>query len=92
MHRQQAGSLVHWKSAVWARLDLKVCYSGVFFVEKEYIAWIGWAGIRQLMRLLTSTDQLHVHPLRMQPREGTEAVDCYFDDLAASRQSLRTSA
>jgi hypothetical protein len=38
MHRQQPRGLIDWKSAVRARLDMKVPYSGVFFVEKENIA------------------------------------------------------
>jgi hypothetical protein len=77
VHRQQPGSLVDWKPTVRPGFDLKMGYSGIFFVKEEKIARINWAGIRQLMRLITSTDQLHVHPLRMQPRGGTEALK-YF--------------
>src|SRR6266851_2593756 len=53
--------------------DLKVGHSSTCFMEKENIAGKSRAGICQLLRMFTSADHLHVHPLRMQPRDGTEA-------------------
>jgi hypothetical protein len=57
---------------------MKMRHASVFFIEKEDIAGKSRAGIRQLMRLLTSADHLHVHPLRMQPRDETEANEFLF--------------
>jgi len=73
VHRQQPGGLFHRKPAVWSGFDLKVGHSSTFFMEKENIAGKSRAGICQLLRMFTSADHLHVHPLRMQPRDGTEA-------------------
>jgi hypothetical protein len=44
VHRQEAGSLIHGKPAVWSGLDLKVGHSSVFFIEKENVAKKGRAG------------------------------------------------
>jgi hypothetical protein len=73
MHCQQPGGLVYGKSAVWSGTDMKVGHSSVFLVEKENIARKSRAGIYQLLWMFTSANHLHMHPLRMQPRDGTEA-------------------
>src|SRR5467141_3702609 len=86
MHRQKASGLIDWKSAVRARLDMKVPYSGIFFVEKENIARKCCLRIRQLMRMCTSADHLHLHPLRMRPRAETEA-----DEFSILRPSTKRS-
>ena len=78
MHRQETCGLLNRESTVRACGDLEVRDSGVFFVEKIDITRKCWAGIRQMMRLLTSADQLQVHPLRMQPRCGNEAISFLF--------------
>ncbi len=73
MHCQQPGGLVYGEPAVWSGAHMKVCDSSVFFVKKENIARKSRTGIRQLLRLFISSHHLHMHPLRMQPRDGTEA-------------------
>ena len=75
MHRQQPGGLVYGKPAVWSGADIKVGHSSVFFVEKENIARKSRARICQLLWMFTSANHLHMHPLRMQPRDGTEASE-----------------
>ena len=75
MHRQEPCGLINWKAAVRTCLDMKVRHSRVLFVEEVNIARKCRAGIRQLMRLLTSADNLHMHPLRMRPGAGTKAVE-----------------
>jgi len=73
VHRQQPGGLVYGKPAVWSGVDMKVGYSRAPFIEKVNIAGKSWAGICHLMRMFTSADELHLHPLRMQSRDETEA-------------------
>ena len=73
MHRQQPGRLVYRKPAVWSSVHMKVGYSSALFIEKENIAEKSWLGICQLLRMFTSANDLHMHPLRMQPRDGIEA-------------------
>ncbi len=69
--------MVQGKPPVRPGFNVKVRHSSVFFVEKEDIARKTWAGIHLLLRMLTSADHLHVHPLRMQPRDGTEANEVF---------------
>jgi len=52
---------------------MEVRYSGILFVEDKNLAPNCRAGIRQVLRMLTPADQLHVHPLRMQSRYPAEA-------------------
>src|SRR5215470_6785526 len=52
--------------------------SRVSFVEEVDIAGRSGLGSGQMMRMVTSADYLHVHPLRMQPRDGTEANGLFF--------------
>jgi hypothetical protein len=73
MHCQQPGGLVYGKPAVWSDADMKVGHSSIFFVEKENIARKSSARICQLLWMFTSAHHLHMHPLRMPPRDGTQA-------------------
>jgi len=73
MHCQQPGGLVYGKPTVWSGAYMKVGHASVFFVKKENIARKSRTGIGQLLRLIISSHHLHMHPLRMQPRGGTEA-------------------
>jgi hypothetical protein len=73
MHGQQSGGLIDRETAVGPGLYMEMGYSRVLFVKEEGIAVGDGTGSQQLMRMVTSADYLHVHPLRMQPRDGTEA-------------------
>src|SRR5947208_17160646 len=75
MHCQQPGGLVYGKPAVLSSADIKVGQSSVFFVEKENVARKTRARICQLLWMFISANHLHMHPLRMQPRNGTEASE-----------------
>ncbi len=73
VHRQQPRRLVYRKSPVWAGLHVKMGRPGILFIKEEDVARKRGTGIWHLLRMVTSADRLHVHPLRMQPRDGTEA-------------------
>jgi hypothetical protein len=62
--------LVYGKAAVGASLHVKMSYARVSLIEVEEITMRGRTG-RQQLRMFTFTDYLHVHPLRMQARDGT---------------------
>ncbi len=47
--------------------------SRISFVEEVDVTMGDGLSSGQVMRMVTSADYLHVHPLRMQPRDGTEA-------------------
>ncbi len=51
--------------------------SRISFVEEVDVTVGDGLGSGQMMRMVTSTDYLHVHPLRMQPRDGTEAYEIF---------------
>ena len=59
--------------------------SRVFFVEEVNVAVRNGLGSSQMMWMVIPTDYLHVHPLRMQPRDGTEANDYFFFAPQAGR-------
>src|SRR5258707_13544585 len=73
MHGQQPGGLVHREPSIWSGVPMKMGYARPLLIEKENIAGKRRAGTPQMLWIFTSADNLHVHPLRMQPRDGTEA-------------------
>jgi len=78
MHRKKPSSLVGRKAAVRTGLDMEMRYSGTLFVKEKNFAPSSSAGIRQMLRMLTPADQLHMHPLRMQSRYAAEATRFSF--------------
>src|SRR5260370_41246201 len=73
VHGQQSGGLIHGKTAVRSGFDMEVSRSSAFFIKKENIAGRNEAENFEMMRLTTSADHLQLDPLRIQPRDRTEA-------------------
>src|SRR5260221_13812186 len=86
MHGQQPGGLVHGEPSIWSGVHMKMGYSSTLLIEKENIAGKRRAGTAQMLWMFTSADNLHVHPLRMQPRDGIEAFS--FSNLRPSTRHI----
>jgi len=63
MHGKKSGRLIYRKTPIGSRLHMKVGNARVFFVKEEGIAVGNRTRSEQLMRMVTSADHLHVHPL-----------------------------
>lgn len=77
MHSEKPGGLINGKTAVGAGLNMKMGHSRILFVKEEDIAVRHGARRQQLLRIVTSADHLHVHPLRMQPRDGPKLLSFF---------------
>ncbi|PYT61799.1 MAG: hypothetical protein DMG35_08625 [Acidobacteria bacterium] len=78
MHRQKSCGLLYWEPSIRIGLDMEMRYSSIFFIKEENLTGGNRLGAEQLLRTVTSVDYLHVHPLRMQPRDGTEANQVFI--------------